>query len=456
MNRLRVTHRIMITLIIMLTSFALCQAAFAESGAKSTAQKAPVQGNPFNLENPTPYLPAQPTPLPLPPAGPGMGPLTNPPMPDKPDMAPSTNFPPPLPFKVETVQAPEAPYARNLDFSNGSSHKMGVRIKDLTRLRGVCDNQLIGYGIVGGLNGSGDRKGLCENSIAYALKNLGVNSVPTSDFKPKNMAAVMVTANLPAFAKSGDIIDVTVSSIGDATDISGGVLLLTNMKAANGAVYATAQGPVSIGGLNGMTSIKADKGSKNFALVGRIAGGGLICRDMNTELTRNNVLSLVLNEPDFTTAATIARAINSKFSAGAASAVDAQTVRINSSYGSPAEAVEFMSQVNNLEVVPETSARVVINERTGTIVVGRDVMIMPVAISHGNISVTVGGKPGGPSENKIVQNARTGRVFYLSTGASVKILVEMLNYIGATPRDIIAIFQALKSASALPAELIIM
>lgn len=341
------------------------------------------------------------------------------------------------------------------DLSKGRPKRASARIKDITHLRGVCDNQLVGYGIVAGLNGTGDRKGLCENTITTTLKNLGIATTPTSDFKPKNMAAVLVTAKLPAFAKSGDTIDVTVSSIGDATSLEGGTLFLTTLKAANGAMYATAQGSISVGGMNAMAG---KKGFKNHTLVGNIIEGGLVCRDMCTELTKDRVLYLVLNEPDFNTASLIAKAINGRFTGQSASAIDAQTVRINSIYDNSTDAVQFIADINNIEVTPETTARVVINERTGTIVVGGDVRIMPSAISHGSLDITIGsasqaGRDLMSAKSKVSQN---GKVFYLGTGASVKTLVEMLNYLGTSPRDIIAILEALKKASALPAELIVM
>lgn len=327
---------------------------------------------------------------------------------------------------------------------------MKVRIKDLTHIRGVCENQLIGFGIVTGLNGTGDRKGVCINSLTYALKNLGINNIPTSDFNPKNMAAVMVTANMPAFAKSGDNIDVIVSSLGDATSIEGGVLLLTPLRAANGVTYGTAQGPVNIGGLTMTAGKLGDKGNKNWQTTGRVVNGGLLCKDMNTELTKDKILYLLLNDPDYNTASMIAKAINDKYSALTASAIDSQTVKINNIYNTSSEAVDFLNMINNIEIVPEMVARVVINERTGTVVIGNDVRIMPVAISHGGIDITIGTA----TKDQDPKTLPKGKVFYLSTGASVKTLVEMLNYVGASPRDIISIMQALKRASVLPAELI--
>jgi len=361
----------------------------------------------------------------------------------------------PIPANAQPIEQSYSHPVFQDDLSKGRPKRPSARIKDITHLRGVCNNQLVGYGIVAGLNGTGDRKGLCENTITTTLKNLGIATAPTSDFKPKNMAAVLVTASLPAFAKSGDTIDVSVSSIGDATSLEGGMLFMTPLKAANGAMYATAQGSVSVGGLNTMIG---KKGYKNHALVGNILEGGLVCRDMRTELTKDRVLYLMLNEPDFNSASLIAQAINRKFSGQTASAIDAQTVRINSVYDNNTDAVQFIANINNLEVTPETVARVVINERTGTVVVGGDVRIMPSAISHGSLDISIGsGNQGGRDlmnvRSKVTQN---GKVFYLGTGASVKRLVEMLNYLGTSPRDIIAILEALKKASALPAELIVM
>lgn len=321
-----------------------------------------------------------------------------------------------------------------------------VRLKDLTRLRGVCDNQLIGYGLVTGLNGTGDQKGYGESSFYNMLKNLGIQMDLTT-FKTKNMAIVMVTASLPAFAKSGDTIDVTVSSIADAKSIEGGILILTQLKGADGKTYATAQGPVSIGGLN----FNAQKNAtKNWFLAGIAPGGGLVCADMQTSLTRDKILYLLLNDPDFDTAQDVANAINMKYGTLTASPIDASTIRINNIYEKPEDVIEFITGINNIQIVPKVKAKVVINERTGTVVMGQDIKILPVAISHGNITITIGttSQTGTVSKDEYVYN--------LNQGATVKGIIDALNYIGATPRDIIAIFEALKRASALPVELIIM
>ena len=356
---------------------------------------------------------------------------------------------PPLRKPVTAPQSVQEPFPARTE--SYQMQKLSVRIKDITHVRGVCDNQLVGYGIVAGLNGTGDRKGLPDKTILNVLKNLGINTLAPSDFKPKNMAAVMVTASLPPFSKSGDTIDVMVSSIGDAKSIEGGVLFLTQLKAANGAVFATAQGPVSIGGLNSTMS-KGGKSTMNYALVGTVNRGGLICRDMSTDLTRDNMLSLALDDPDFNTASKIADTINTKLGSGTASAIDAQTVIINSPCANPGDAVSFIARINNLEFEPESNSRVVINERTGTVVVGADIRILPVAISHGSIDITIGAVRKESGSGK----GRSGKMVCFENGATVKMLVDALNYIGTSPRDLISILQTLKRASVLPAELVVM
>lgn len=339
-----------------------------------------------------------------------------------------------------------------------------VRLKDLARVSNDRPNQLSGLGLVVGLEGTGDSSGAMANvqMTANALARYGVN-VSASQLRVKNVAAVMVTADLPAFARTGDQVDVTVSSFGDAKSLQGGVLLLTPLRGVDGQVYAVSQGPVSIGGFN--ASSGGSKVQKNHPTVGLVPGGALVEREVPNAMA-SDVLTLVLQQPDFTTAARVAQAINRAFTPETARAVDKGTVAVSVPVTYEARPVEFIAALSDLPVTPDVVAKVVVNERTGTIVMGHEVSISPVAVAHGSLSIRVSAsakvsQPAPLSPGRTVVTPATGivatepeaRFTTLGGGTSVAELIKALNTLGATPRDVVAILQAIKAAGALHGEL---
>ncbi|MBP2645297.1 MAG: Flagellar P-ring protein [Firmicutes bacterium] len=307
-----------------------------------------------------------------------------------------------------------------------------TRIKDIAKVQGVRSNQLVGYGLVVGLSGTGDKSVFTLQSIASMLKNFGV-TVSSSELQGKNVAAVMVTANLGPFVKAGDTIDVTISSLGDAKSLQGGILLQTPLKAANGLVYAVGQGALSLGG-----------GPKPVSTVARITNGAIVERDVPTKVENNGNVVLAINNPDFTTASRIAEAIAKDFGP-IAQAVDAGTVSVKIPTEYNDNLVGFIAAVEDILVRPDTAAKIVINERTGTVVMGGDVTIDSVAVAQGGLSVKVGGQTGTTGKDQ--------SVIALPTASSVGDIVTALNAVGASPQDIIAILQAIKASGALHAEL---
>ncbi|MBP2655580.1 MAG: Flagellar P-ring protein [Firmicutes bacterium] len=312
-----------------------------------------------------------------------------------------------------------------------------TRIKDIAKVQGVRSNQLVGYGLVVGLAGTGDssKSAFTVQSIASMLKNFGV-TVSTSQLQGKNVAAVMVTAELPPFVKSGDTIDITVSSLGDAKSLQGGMLLQTPLKAATGLVYAVGQGPLSLGG-----------NQKGFSTVAKIPGGAIVERDVPTRIENNGNIALALSDPDFTTANRIAAAINREFGE-AATATDAGTVQIKVPNQYAGNLVGFIAAVEDIDVRPDNAAKIVINERTGTVVMGGNVTIDTVAVAQGGLAVRVGGKQSPAGANETQAN-----LVMLPGTANVGDVVKALNAVGAKPQDLIAILQAMKAAGALHAEL---
>lgn len=339
-----------------------------------------------------------------------------------------------------------------------------VRIKDVARIDGVRDNQLKGYGLVVGLakTGDTDKTIFTVQSIANMLKTFGV-TVPAATIEVKNVAAVMVTATLPPFVRPGNTIDVTVSSLGDAKSLQGGTLLMTPLTAGNGAVYAVAQGPLSTGGFS--VSAGGSAAGKNFSTVGRIPNGALVEREVPTTITDGTSLNLVLRQPDFTTASRVAKSINARFG-NIAGARDAGTITVGLPGQYTGDVVGFVAALEDLLVTPDAVAKVVINERTGTIVMGGDVGISEVAIAHGNLQIRIqsgtevsqpppfshGSTVVTPTTNIQVEEPPAS-LMVLPSSANVGDVVKALNAVGATPRDIIAILQAMKSAGALYAEL---
>lgn len=324
------------------------------------------------------------------------------------------------------------------------SQAQAARLKDIASVKGVRENILIGYGIVVGLKGTGDSSAdVTSQSLSRLFGKLGLDVQGNAAIKSKNAAAVIVTAKLPPFARAGNKIDVTVSSIGDAGSLEGGMLLVTPLRAGDQNIYAVAQGPVSIGSV-------ADGSTKNFPTVGRVISGASIEKDIDTNFATKKSLRLTLHSPDFTTAARLAVLINGEMGGKYASARDSATVDIVVPFNYEGNTVEFMAAIENIPVNVDTKARVVLNERTGTIVMGDKITITPVAISHGELSIQVGG--GGAAGDA----AKTARVAELKSGSSVADLVRALNALGVQPKDLTAIFQTLKSMGALQAELEIM
>ncbi len=337
-----------------------------------------------------------------------------------------------------------------------------ARIKDIAQIQGVRENQLVGYGLVLGLEGTGDGKKsiFTVRSLANMLEKMGI-SVGAGDISVKNVAAVMVTAKMPPFARTGSRIDVTVSSIGDAKTLQGGTLLLTPLKGADGRVYAVAQGAVSTGGFQ--VSGAGAGVQKNFPTVGRVVGGGLVEREVPNGFRDKRSLSLVLHRPDFTTASRVTRTINAAFARPVARTLDAGTIEMDVTGGNP---VQMVTRVESLDVTPDRAAKVVVNERTGTVVMGDDVRISTVAVAHGNLSIQIKesarvsqpapfskGKTVVTPDSQVSVQEDNNRLLLVRPGVSIGDLVRALNALGVSPRDLIAIFQAIKAAGALEAEL---
>ena len=330
------------------------------------------------------------------------------------------------------------------------------RIKDLASIAGVRNNQLIGYGIVVGLDGSGDQTTqtpFTVQSIINMLSNMGVTMPPGTSLQLKNVAAVMVTANLPPFARSGQQIDVTVSSMGNAKSIRGGTLLMTPLKGADGSVYAMAQGNVvvSIGNKAAATPLST----------GRIAGGATVEREVMTPVGQGEYVYFDLNDSDFSTMQKMVEAINNAWP-GAATASDSRQVRVRAPVGS-ADRVAFLGRIENLQVTPaQMAAKVIVNARTGSVVMNQAVTLDNCAVAHGNLSVTVGAEAGAAPAAAVVAapaaaNGETrsegGSLLALRRSANLAEVIKALNAIGANPQDLIAILQAMRSSGALRAEL---
>lgn len=346
-----------------------------------------------------------------------------------------------------------------------------ARIKDIASIEGVRDNQLLGYGLVMGLNGTGDdikKSVFTRQALINLVKRLGmsITSDVFKNMKTDNVAAVIVTADLPPFARPGSRIDVLVSTMGDAKSLSGGTLLMTPLKGSDGKTYAVAQGPLAVGAI--AFGGKSAKVQKNFPTAGRIANGAIIERTVGWQLPPSGDLLFELNEPDFTTAARMTEAINSQFGANTAHSPDSGTVKVLMPLDYRGDVVGFVADLENIDIETAIPARIVVNERTGTIVMGQDVRIATVAVSHGNLNLIISetteisqpnplaaGTTAATTETNIDMVEEDGNLVVLDMGVSIGEIARALNAIGATPRDLIAIFQAIKAAGALHAELLI-
>ncbi len=344
------------------------------------------------------------------------------------------------------------------------------RVKDLASVAGVRSNQLVGYGLVVGLDGSGDQTSqtpFTVQSMKSMLGQLGITVPPNINPQLKNVAAVMVHADLPAFAKTGQTIDITVSSIGNAKSLRGGSLLMTPLKGADGNVYAIAQGNLVVGGLSASGS-DGSKVTVNIPSAGRIPNGATVEREVRSPFAGDQPLVLNLHTADFTTATHLAGAINDSIGAGSAQAIDAGSVRVSAPVDS-SQRVSFVSMLENLTLEPgDAPAKVIINSRTGTVVIGSHVRVTPAAVAHGSLTVTITEKPivsqpGALSNGETVVvptsdvavSDSSNRMFLFNPGVTLDEIVRAVNQVGAAPSDLVAILEALKEAGALRAELIV-
>jgi len=351
--------------------------------------------------------------------------------------------------------------------AQGAGAAGATRLKDVASLQGAASTPVIGYGLIVGLNKTGDRRQtiFSAQTLANMLERFGV-AVPATQIKIENVAAVLVTAELPPYARAGARLDVTASSIGDARSLQGGVLLPTALRGPDGTVRAMAQGALSIGGFGGGTA--GNSVQVNHLTVGRVPAGALVETGATSPMPASDTIAFGLKDADFLSARRVAEAINGELGAGAAKAIDSGTVSVNVPPEYRASLPDLIARLEVLPVDIDTAARVVINERTGTVVVGGAVRIGAAAVAHGNLSVKITTKleVSQPSafrgDTKVVPQETVdvadtgGQLLTLEQGTTLEAVVHALNALGATPRDIIAIMQALKAAGALRAELVIL
>lgn len=342
-----------------------------------------------------------------------------------------------------------------------------MRLKDLSDLQGVRSNQLVGYGLVVGLPGTGEQSRYTQQSFTTMLSNFGINLPENVRPKIKNVAAVAVHAELPPFIKPGQQVDITVSSVGSAKSLRGGTLLQTFLKGADGKVYAIGQGSLIVSGF----SAEGADGSKviqNTPTVGRIPAGAIVERSVPSPFANGDFLTFNLHRPDFSTAKRVVDKVNGLLGPGVARALDATSIQV-SAPRDPSQRVAYLATLENLDIDPaDESAKVIVNSRTGTIVVGRDVRLMPTAITHGGLTVTIAENQGVSQPNPFgngvtagVNNTEIGveegnsRMFRFDAGTSLDELVRAVNEVGAAPSDLMAILEALSQAGALRGELVI-
>ena len=345
------------------------------------------------------------------------------------------------------------------------------RIKDIIAIEGIRENQLIGYGLVVGLNGTGDtflNVPYTQQSLTAMLERLGVNAKETV-MRPENVAAVMVTANLPSFARQGTRIDVSVSSLGDAEDLKGGTLIATPLLGADGEVYSVAQGAVAVAGFSAQG--EAASIVQGVPTNGRIANGGIVERELPFELSDMNSVKLSLHNPDLTTARRITAAINGNLKMTIARTLDPATIQLERPIGHPLAMVDILTDIEQLAITPDQRARVIIDERTGIIVIGAEVRINSVAIAQGNLTISISEEPQVSQPGAFAQGGqtqvvnRTGieiddgsdkRLTVLAPAVTLQDLVDGLNALGIGPRDMISILQAIKASGAMQAEIQVM
>lgn len=369
------------------------------------------------------------------------------------------------------AQAPEVAPSAGLPLPDATApfdpSQVGTRLKDIARVTSVRGNQLFGYGLVIGLAGTGDgqQTAFTTQTLVNALRELGINP-ESANIRVKNIAAVMVTAELPAFSRPGDRIDVTVSSVGDAKSLQGGTLLLTPLQGADGEVYAVGQGPVSIGGYASQGGGGGASATKSHPTAGLVPNGAYVERETPTQLTDGNSILVTLFQPDFTTASRVARAVNRELTDVRAAAVDAGTIKVSAADIGTYTAVDVIAELENVRITPDNRARIVINERTGTVVLGGDVRVMPGAVAHGALQVEVrpvttvvqppplsnGQTVVLPGEDLTVGEPG-GSLASVGGGATIQDVIASLNALGAKPTDMIAILEAMQAAGLLLADL---
>lgn len=313
------------------------------------------------------------------------------------------------------------------------------RLKDLVSIKGVQENAIVGYGIVIGLNGTGDSSNeIVTSSFQRLFKKLGLNL--QKQLESKNIAAVVVTATLPPFARLGQKLDVTISAVGDSGSLAGGTLLVTPLKGGDNNIYAIASGQLLIG----------RKANNSFKTTAKILNGAVVEKELDLQFDQKTALRLALNNPDFTTAARIEKIINSELGGKFASAKDATTIDLIIPPNYQRNVVQLVAIMENFRIIADQKAKVVINERTGTIVAGGDIILKPVAISHGDLTIEIASEK---EEKKDKGKGSTNTMYYMQDGATLQSLVKGLNALGATPDDLMAIFQALKKNGALIADI---
>lgn len=344
------------------------------------------------------------------------------------------------------------------------------RLKDIANFKGVRANQLIGYGLVVGLDGTGDSTSsdVMKRSLAEALSKMGIGADPDR-FQVKNVASVMVTATLPPFSKVGSTIDVVVSSIGDAKSLQGGTLLMTPLRAGNQEIYVVAQGPVSTGGFQAEAPSGGSSVKTNHQTVAKITNGGMVEKEVEFGLGSSQKLFLSLNEPDFTTSVRVAQRVNAFLGGAFASPEDSGSVVIQVPKDYRQKVINLIANLEVLEIKPDTAARVVLNERTGTVVMGENVRVSTVAVSHGSLSIqidqsfevsqpnpfTSGNTVLLPETEFFVDQEKDNKLVLVPEGVSIGEVVRALNAIGVTPRDLISVLQAIKAAGALHGDILL-
>ena len=349
-----------------------------------------------------------------------------------------------------------------MDFSNVNPR---VRIKDVVEIEGMRSNQLSGIGLVTGLNGTGDNSTMTVQMMRNMMRNFGV-TLDARSVRTRNIAVVSLTATLPPYVREGQTIDVNVSTMGNASSLQGGVLVQSPLRGADGKVYAVAQGPVMVGGFQAQGG--GGSRTQNIPTVGRLPGGAIVERDLPNDYTRGGQVALLLRDPDFTTAQRIADAINRQFGAVAYPS-DAGRVVVNLPAAYLAAPTAFLANMENLEIEPDTSAKVAVNERSGTVVMGGNVKISSVAVAHGNLTISIeedpnvvqpnpfgGGDTAVEQRTNITVDEGGSTMLAMPATTTVRDLVRVLNALSATPRDIIEILQAIDRAGALHGELVTM